>query len=173
MTSPGRSMRSAPGVPNAPIHASLVKTKYGDDEPRQPTPNANRGDTSPDRRLTGTRTRCSSRTTAGRLDMAGSNVRIANETWEAPFRAQATIGLELVEGDVWGELVPREYGVLYALSAAQEGSSHHRASRRRLALATRHVTADRTPRSPWPRRTDRRPRRRPRVPRPPYRRGRS
>jgi DNA-binding MarR family transcriptional regulator len=53
--------------------------------------------------------------------MATSNMRIANEAWEALFRAQATIGRDLVEGDSWGELVPREYGVLYALSAAPEG----------------------------------------------------
>ena len=36
--------RRAPEVPDAPTHASLVKAKYGDEEPRQPTPNANRGD---------------------------------------------------------------------------------------------------------------------------------
>jgi len=53
--------------------------------------------------------------------MAGSNLRIANEAWEALFRAQATIGRELAAGEVWGELAPREYGVLYALSAAPQG----------------------------------------------------
>ncbi|WP_400993460.1 LLM class flavin-dependent oxidoreductase [Agromyces sp. GXQ0307] len=31
-------------VPDAPTHASLVKAAYGDGEPRQATPNANRGD---------------------------------------------------------------------------------------------------------------------------------
>jgi putative FMN-dependent luciferase-like monooxygenase len=36
--------RRAPGVPDAPTHASLVQAKYGDGEPRQPTPNDNRGD---------------------------------------------------------------------------------------------------------------------------------
>ena len=36
--------RRAPGVPDAPTHATLVKAKYGDDEPRQPRPNPNRGD---------------------------------------------------------------------------------------------------------------------------------
>ena len=41
--------RRAPGVPDAPTHTSLVKAKYGGDEPRQPRPNANRGDN-----LTGT-----------------------------------------------------------------------------------------------------------------------
>ena len=37
------SMRGAE-TPDAPTHASLVKAKYGDAEPRQPRPNANRGD---------------------------------------------------------------------------------------------------------------------------------
>jgi putative FMN-dependent luciferase-like monooxygenase len=41
--------RRAPGVPDAPTHASRVRAKYGDAEPRQPTPNPNRGDN-----LTGT-----------------------------------------------------------------------------------------------------------------------
>ena len=41
--------RRAPGVPDAPTHGSLVRAKYGDAEPRRPTPNPNRGDN-----LTGT-----------------------------------------------------------------------------------------------------------------------
>jgi hypothetical protein len=36
--------RRAPGVPDAPTHASLVTGKYGDAEPRQPRPRTNRGD---------------------------------------------------------------------------------------------------------------------------------
>ena len=36
--------KRAPGVAEAPTHAGLVKAKYGDAEPRQPRPNANRGD---------------------------------------------------------------------------------------------------------------------------------
>jgi hypothetical protein len=36
--------RRAPGVPDAPTHVSLVKAKYGDSDPRQARPNANRGD---------------------------------------------------------------------------------------------------------------------------------
>jgi putative FMN-dependent luciferase-like monooxygenase len=36
--------RRSPGAADAPTHASLVKAKYGDGEPRQPRPNANRGD---------------------------------------------------------------------------------------------------------------------------------
>jgi hypothetical protein len=36
--------RRDPQVPDAPTHASLVHAKYGDQAPRQPRPNANRGD---------------------------------------------------------------------------------------------------------------------------------
>ena len=41
--------RRAPGVPDAPTHAALVRAEYGDSEPRQARPNANQGDN-----LTGT-----------------------------------------------------------------------------------------------------------------------
>src|SRR3954447_14850798 len=50
-----------------------------------------------------------------------SRTRIANEAWEALFRAQATIAQELGAEDVWDGLSPREYGVLYALSGAPHG----------------------------------------------------
>jgi DNA-binding MarR family transcriptional regulator len=50
-----------------------------------------------------------------------SNTRIANEAWEALFRAQATVVRELAAGEAWADLVPREYGVLYALSSAPGG----------------------------------------------------
>jgi putative FMN-dependent luciferase-like monooxygenase len=36
--------RRDPEVPDAPTHAGLAKAKYGEAEPRQPRPNANRGD---------------------------------------------------------------------------------------------------------------------------------
>ena len=36
--------RRDPETPDAPTHASLVTAKYGDQAPRQPRPNANRGD---------------------------------------------------------------------------------------------------------------------------------
>jgi hypothetical protein len=36
--------RRADGVAEAPTHERLVQAKYGDAEPRQPRPNANRGD---------------------------------------------------------------------------------------------------------------------------------
>src|SRR3954454_17135159 len=50
-----------------------------------------------------------------------SRTKIANDAWEALFRAQATIARELAAGDVWGDVSPREYGVLYALSSAPDG----------------------------------------------------
>jgi DNA-binding MarR family transcriptional regulator len=53
--------------------------------------------------------------------MATSRTRIANEAWEALFRAQATLAREFTDAEVWGEFGPSEYGVLYALSNAPEG----------------------------------------------------
>lgn len=50
-----------------------------------------------------------------------STTRLANEAWEALFRAQSTIAQELAARDAWEDLVPREYGVLYALSTASQG----------------------------------------------------
>jgi DNA-binding MarR family transcriptional regulator len=51
-----------------------------------------------------------------------SRTHIANEAWEALFRAQATVHRELMAAEVWDRLSPSEYGVLYALStAAPEG----------------------------------------------------
>ncbi len=50
-----------------------------------------------------------------------SRTGIANEAWEALFRAQATVGRELTAADVWDALSPREYGVLYALFRAPQG----------------------------------------------------
>jgi DNA-binding MarR family transcriptional regulator len=47
-----------------------------------------------------------------------STTRLANEAWEALFRAQSTIAQQLAARDAWEDLVPREYGVLYALSTA-------------------------------------------------------
>jgi DNA-binding MarR family transcriptional regulator len=50
-----------------------------------------------------------------------SDTQLANAAWEALFRAQMTIAAELSAGDVWGDLAPSEYGVLYALSSAKTG----------------------------------------------------
>lgn len=52
--------------------------------------------------------------------MAGTT-RLANEAWEALFRAQATIAREFEAADIWEDVLPNEYGVLYALSAAPDG----------------------------------------------------
>ena len=46
---------------------------------------------------------------------------MANEAWEALFRAQATVHRELLAADVWDGLAPSEYGVLYELSKAPDG----------------------------------------------------
>ena len=53
--------------------------------------------------------------------MATSTTRLANEAWEAMFRAQATLAREFEFEGEWGDLLPREYGVLYALSQAPDG----------------------------------------------------
>ena len=50
-----------------------------------------------------------------------SRTRMANEAWEALFRAQATVQRELLAADVWDRVSPNEYGVLYALSKAPDG----------------------------------------------------
>ncbi len=47
--------------------------------------------------------------------------RLANESWEALFRAQATLAREFEFEGEWGGLPPREYGVLYALAGAKDG----------------------------------------------------
>jgi DNA-binding MarR family transcriptional regulator len=48
-----------------------------------------------------------------------SRTKLANEAWEALFRAQRTVyGAFERSEEVWGSLAPTEYGVLYALSTA-------------------------------------------------------
>jgi len=46
---------------------------------------------------------------------------IANTTWEALYRTQATVTRELLERDIWEGLSTREYAVLMALAAEPEG----------------------------------------------------
>ena len=53
--------------------------------------------------------------------MTTKDVRLANEAWEALYRAMMTVGRELKAGDVWEDLLESEYGVLYALSTADGG----------------------------------------------------
>jgi DNA-binding MarR family transcriptional regulator len=49
------------------------------------------------------------------------NDHLANRAWETMFRAQATLAREFERSGEWAALLPREYGVLYALSRAPEG----------------------------------------------------
>ncbi|MGU3432548.1 MarR family winged helix-turn-helix transcriptional regulator [Actinomycetes bacterium M1A6_2h] len=50
-----------------------------------------------------------------------STIRLANDAWEALFRAQSRISRDLSDSEVWEDLQPTEYGVLYALSTSPEG----------------------------------------------------
>jgi DNA-binding MarR family transcriptional regulator len=51
-----------------------------------------------------------------------TNIRVANEAWEALFRAQRTVMRELSVGfGSFDEVQQSEYGVLYALSKAARG----------------------------------------------------
>lgn len=50
-----------------------------------------------------------------------SDLRLANEAWEAYYRAQATIARELTDADIWDGLLTREYAVLHALSTETDG----------------------------------------------------
>ncbi|MCI2237933.1 MarR family transcriptional regulator [Paenibacillus sp. TRM 82003] len=47
---------------------------------------------------------------------ARQDVRLANEAWEALFRAQALLARRFRGDDVWQEVSPTEYDVLYALA---------------------------------------------------------
>ncbi|HWM17483.1 MAG TPA: MarR family transcriptional regulator [Microbacterium sp.] len=59
----------------------------------------------------------------GRAEVVGtlSAFRLANEAWEAYFRAQAAVARELADADIWDGLLTREYAVLHALSGAPDG----------------------------------------------------
>ena len=46
---------------------------------------------------------------------------LANVAWEALFRAQATLSREFEREGDWADLLPREYGVMYALSKRSGG----------------------------------------------------
>lgn len=51
-----------------------------------------------------------------------SDFRLANEAWEAYYRAQATIAREFSDADIWDGLLTKEYAVLHALSTEPHGS---------------------------------------------------
>lgn len=52
-----------------------------------------------------------------------NRAQLANESWEALFRAQVALNEKFASDDVWGELAQVEYDVLYTLSKAPDGLS--------------------------------------------------
>ena len=52
-----------------------------------------------------------------------SNTRLANEAWEAMFRAQVVLLRTFGEDDIWIEISQNEYDVLYTVSKSQNGMS--------------------------------------------------
>ena len=95
--------------------------------------------------LPGQRPRRRSPLPAGGVTMT-SDFRLANEAWEAYYRAQATLGREFADADIWDGLLTREYAVLYALSSEPDGLRITRARRRRAAHPARDVAPHRPPR---------------------------
>ena len=53
--------------------------------------------------------------------MRSAEFRLANEAWEAYYRAHAIIAREFTDADIWGGLLTKEYAVLYALSSEPDG----------------------------------------------------
>ena len=135
--------RRAPGVPDAPTHASLVRAKYGDAEPRQPRPNPNRGDN-----LTGP------------SPYQDSDPEIAADLAAGPLsdgeqdedRQRGVGGAVPRAGDdragarrrrrVGRAQPARVRGALRPVGRA-ERAAHHRARQRRAAHPARHVPAGR------------------------------
>lgn len=52
-----------------------------------------------------------------------SDTRLANEAWEAMFRAQVALLRTFSEDDVWVEISQNEYDVLYTVSKSSTGMS--------------------------------------------------
>lgn len=55
--------------------------------------------------------------------MSGGDVRLANEAWEALFRAQVVLMRKFAGDDSWIEISQNEYDVLYTLSKSATGLS--------------------------------------------------
>ncbi|GAA0362712.1 MULTISPECIES: MarR family winged helix-turn-helix transcriptional regulator [Micromonospora] len=49
--------------------------------------------------------------------------RLANEAWESLFRAQVLLARRFLADDIWHELTPNEYDVLYTLRKSPRGMS--------------------------------------------------
>ncbi|MEH1031434.1 MarR family winged helix-turn-helix transcriptional regulator [Micromonospora profundi] len=52
-----------------------------------------------------------------------AEARLANEAWEALFRAQVVLARRFTDDDIWHELTPNEYDVLYTLKKSPQGMS--------------------------------------------------
>lgn len=52
---------------------------------------------------------------------SSENVRLANQSWEALFQAQTALARSFTADDIWDEVSPNEYDVLYTLSKAEGG----------------------------------------------------
>jgi DNA-binding MarR family transcriptional regulator len=50
-----------------------------------------------------------------------AEVRLANQSWEALFQAQTALARSFTADDIWDEVSPNEYDVLYTLSKADGG----------------------------------------------------
>lgn len=53
---------------------------------------------------------------------SAGKTRVAVETWESLFRAQASIARELQRANTWDEVSGREYGILYELTRWPDGA---------------------------------------------------
>ena len=110
--------RQDPETPEAPTHASLVRAKYGDQAPRQPRPNANRGDN-----VTGASPyQDTRRGVRGRVPgpVMPASRHSANDAWEALLSAHAVLMKQFAAEDIWADVSMREYDVLYTLSKCRE-----------------------------------------------------
>lgn len=59
----------------------------------------------------------------GSVDLSMNRTQLANESWEALFRAQVALNEKFAGDDVWVEVTQVEYDVLYTLSKAPDGLS--------------------------------------------------
>ena len=101
-----------------PCTRRLVTAKYGDAEPRQPRPNPNRGDN-----LSGTSPyQDSDPELAGSLPAGGVIMAERDPARERGLGGAVPrpghVRARVHRADAWGDLPPRDYGVLYALSTA-------------------------------------------------------
>ena len=144
--------------------------KYGDAEPRQPRPNPNRGDN-----LSGTSPYQDSDPSVearlpGRSDERPREMRLANEAWEALFRAQATLASSSSARATGATCCRASTACSTPCPRAPDGLRMTELVRRRAADPGRDLPPGRPAGEARTGRARRRPRRRPRVPDPADRR---